>query len=209
MPRRKSVKYLGVILDEVLSFSDHIQCVTSKDARNIGVIRKMKHFFPQLVLRLLCCSLVHPYLLYYCSVWSSTFAVHLKPLRMLQNAVIRILNGCDSRFSVTSAYIKIRIMPLGGQFIFYRCQFMFDLLYYLAPDCFGNNFITVSQSHNYNVRIFAEFRKRPKKSTRSGFPMRQVLPVVWNMIPVSLSEETERPAFRELLRNHCLGCYEF
>ena len=71
-------------------------------------------------------------------------------------------------------------MSLADLFIFFKCQFMFDFLHFLAPDRFGNIFISVSQSHNYNVQNFAEFRKPPKKSKRSGFSMRQILTAEWN-----------------------------
>jgi hypothetical protein len=62
--RKKSVKYLGVIIDETLSFLEHVQSISLKVARNIGMIRKLKHQFQQKVLRLSYLSLAHPYLLY-------------------------------------------------------------------------------------------------------------------------------------------------
>jgi len=67
------------------------QCIWSKVARNIGIIRKLKYQFPEKVLRLLYFSLVHPYLLYGCSVWSGTFYVHLIPLCVLQNSAMRAI----------------------------------------------------------------------------------------------------------------------
>jgi hypothetical protein len=39
------VKYLGVILDETLSFVEHMQSVSSKVFHNVGMMRKLKLFF--------------------------------------------------------------------------------------------------------------------------------------------------------------------
>ena len=102
--RKSTVKYLGVILDETLSFVEHIQCASSKVARNVGMMRKLKHFFPVRILRFIYFSLVHPYLLYCCSVWLSTFIAHLRQLSVLQNGIIRILSNNDSRSSTRDLY---------------------------------------------------------------------------------------------------------
>ena len=40
-------RYLGVLLDENLSFLKHIQAVELKLSRNLGIIRKLKHVFLQ------------------------------------------------------------------------------------------------------------------------------------------------------------------
>ena len=58
-----SVKYLGVIVDETISFSKYIQCISSKIAPNIGIRRKLKNFFPVNILRLIYFSSVNPYLI--------------------------------------------------------------------------------------------------------------------------------------------------
>jgi len=44
--RQKSVKNLGEIIDETLSFSEYVHCVSSKVPRNIVMIRKLNHHFP-------------------------------------------------------------------------------------------------------------------------------------------------------------------
>jgi hypothetical protein len=36
---------------ETLSFVEHTQSVSSKVARNVGMMRKLKHFFPVKILR--------------------------------------------------------------------------------------------------------------------------------------------------------------
>jgi hypothetical protein len=116
--RVHSTRYLGIIVDETLSFSDHINYITSWIARNVEIIRKLKHICPKIVLRLLYFSLVHCYLLCCCLVWSSTFQSHLKRLRALQNSPIRILANYRPRDSVKNVYLKLNILPLAGIFIF-------------------------------------------------------------------------------------------
>ena len=52
----KSVKYLGVLLDCNLNWKEHIQQITKKVSRGIGVICKMRYFVETKVMLLFCHS---------------------------------------------------------------------------------------------------------------------------------------------------------
>ena len=41
--RRNVVKYLLALTDETICFSEHIQCISSKIARNVGFLRELKY----------------------------------------------------------------------------------------------------------------------------------------------------------------------
>ena len=60
----KSVKYLGVQIDDNLTFKTHINFLYSKLSRNLGVMFKVKHYLPKTYLFLLCNTLFHPHLIY-------------------------------------------------------------------------------------------------------------------------------------------------
>ena len=47
----KSVKYLGVIIDNKLFFNDHINYINYKVSRGIGIMTKLKHLLPIRILR--------------------------------------------------------------------------------------------------------------------------------------------------------------
>ena len=123
--RSKSVKYLGIIIDEILSFKCHVKAISRILSRNLGIIRKLKHLFPSNVIRLLYFSLIHPYILYCSSVWLGTFPSVLRPIRVLQNNAIRSLCGIGNRDSVRSMYSMINIMPAAGLRDFYTLVFMY------------------------------------------------------------------------------------
>ena len=70
----KSVKYLGVQIDDNLTFKTHINFHYSKLSRTLGVMFKVKHYLPKTYLLLLYNTLFHPHLIYCISAWSSTFS---------------------------------------------------------------------------------------------------------------------------------------
>ena len=73
------IKYHGVHVDYSLSWKDHLQCVTSKVSRGMGMLKQAKYFLPEVFLKTLYSSIVvEPYFRYCCSVWG-TCGVTVKP----------------------------------------------------------------------------------------------------------------------------------
>ena len=62
--REKYVKFLGVLLDENLCWKYHINELSKKLSRTIGIFYKIRHFVPYEVLKLLYYSLFHSFLSY-------------------------------------------------------------------------------------------------------------------------------------------------
>ena len=65
---KSNVKFLGVILDNKLNFSEHIKYACNKVSKSIGVIHSIKSFIPLNVLKSLYYSFVYPYI-HYCLGW--------------------------------------------------------------------------------------------------------------------------------------------
>ena len=62
--RKESLKFLGVLIDETLSWKKHIKILESKLSCAIGLLYKSRHFLDLNSRKLLYFSLVHSYLCY-------------------------------------------------------------------------------------------------------------------------------------------------
>src|SRR6218665_2650807 len=60
----KSTKFLGLYIDEHLTWNEHIKVTSNKIAKNIGIIRKTSFLFPSSFLTSLYYTLFYPFLLY-------------------------------------------------------------------------------------------------------------------------------------------------
>ena len=61
--------FLGITLDQNITWNDHISKISIKVARVIGIMNKLKHIFPHQILRTLYNSLIHPHLIYGLYIW--------------------------------------------------------------------------------------------------------------------------------------------
>ena len=66
---KEFVRYLGIIIDNNLSWKYHIDHVAIKMSRTVGLICKLRHFLPRHTLLTIYRSLVAPYLTYGLTAW--------------------------------------------------------------------------------------------------------------------------------------------
>ena len=88
--RVKSTKFLGVIVDEKLSWTEHISSVTKTISRNTGVLSKLRSFLPPPILFSIYNTLILPYINYCNIVWARSSTNHLHSLTLIQKRAIRI-----------------------------------------------------------------------------------------------------------------------
>jgi len=84
-------KFLGVIIDNQLTWKEHVNLICGKIARDIGILLKSRHFVYRNTLTTLYYSFVYPYFTYCNHIWGSSTSANLKRLYALQKKVIRII----------------------------------------------------------------------------------------------------------------------
>jgi len=88
-----NLKYLGVLLDNKLSWKPHVQKVKTQLSRACGVLSKLKHYTSQTVLKVVYNSLIHPYLNYSALNLGRASNATIQPLIKLQTKAIRIIKS--------------------------------------------------------------------------------------------------------------------
>ena len=110
--RKHETKFLGIIVDEKLKWDNHIQYISTKISKNIGVIDKMRNALNHETKNLLYYSLVYPYLHYCSTVWGSANKTNLNPLTILQKRIIRIIRGTNYRHHTNELFKNSKILKL-------------------------------------------------------------------------------------------------
>jgi len=71
--RVENCKYLGVIIDDQLKWSTHMESVEQKLQRLIGILYKIRYKLPNWCLRNIYFAFVHPNILYGLEVYGNTY----------------------------------------------------------------------------------------------------------------------------------------
>ena len=72
-----TVKFLGVMLDENLTFKDHVNKVTSNISKSVGVMRRLHCQLPANVMIKLYYYLVHSHLTYALLAWGRSGSINV------------------------------------------------------------------------------------------------------------------------------------
>ena len=89
--RKESIKFLGVLLDQYLTWKEHTKRTENKIAKNIGTLYKVRPYLDQKASLCLYYSYIHSYQIYANTVWWSTNRTSLKKLQSQQKHAIKII----------------------------------------------------------------------------------------------------------------------
>jgi len=104
-------KYLGVLLDSNLSWKFHIDSVTLKISRIIGVIACLRHFVRLITLLSIYRSLILPYLSYGLAAWGQAAKTHPQKILVLQKRALRLMYFSNPRAHAMPLFISSKILP--------------------------------------------------------------------------------------------------
>ena len=145
------LRFLGVILDEKLSWKPHILYITNKISKSIGIIRKSSFYLSKSSLRSLYYAMVYPYL-YYCNiVWASTYNTNLQRIVRLHKRVIRILNRAKYDAPSRPIFKELKILDFEQIHSLQLGLFMFSFIHSFLPKKYSDMFTFNYQIHAYNT----------------------------------------------------------
>ena len=145
--RTESIKFLGVLLDENLSWKTHIKYIENKISKNIGILFKARPFLNKKSLLSLYYSYIHSYINYGSVSWGSTCRTNLKKINSQQKHALRIIFN-KSKFEHTSELFKSsKILNVYKLNIFNTAVFMHKIQGKSAPSIFLPKFRKPSHSY--------------------------------------------------------------
>ena len=84
------MRFLGVTLDEALTYDEHRFEIRNKIFKNIGILYKLRSVLPETHLFMLYNSLILPYINYCNIVWTGVGTSKLNRIHKLQKKALRI-----------------------------------------------------------------------------------------------------------------------
>jgi len=150
--RVKYARFLGVYIDERLDWSEHIRQITSKVAKNVGIIQKIRHLLSTKLITTLYNSLVLPYLNYCNMIWISASRYRLCKLTVLQKRIVRLIGKTDRLEHSSPLFKQHNILKLTDIGIFQKLVFMYKFSKSFLPENFRNYFSEISSVHSHFTR---------------------------------------------------------
>ena len=182
------VRFLGVIIDDKLSWEDHLQHLEARLLSAITMIKRIRKFVPRILHREIYFSLFQSHLAYGISAWGGACPSKLRKVFSLQKRCVRLLFGEKPSFDHSEFYETCaRSRPYAAKIK--EDQKIFELEHEHTKPLFNYNKI-LTIHHLYTLNTLAEAFKIKKLLTPT---------IVNKLMPLSpLSESGTRQLLLEV-----------
>ena len=175
------MKFLGVLLDENLSWKAHIDTIGKKISKNLGILYKARITLNQKSTKQLYFSFIHSYLTYGSMAWGSTNKTKLNNLLMHQKHAARIIFFKDKLTHAKPLLKSMNALNIYQLNIFQILLFMHNVKNNQTPNIFNNIFSKLE--NKYNTRLCEHnFTKPLYKTKLAQYTITFRGPQLWNSL---------------------------
>ena len=197
LERAKTYNYLGIDLDENLSWDSHIDNIVKKVSAGLGAIRRVRSLVPRETLIMIYKALVQPYFDYCSSVWGSIGVCQSERLQKLQNRAARLITFSDLNIRSSTLLSDLGWDSLEQRRSKQLAVILFKIFHNLAPTRLNNLFKTTSSVHSHNLRNSKYNLFVPRPSTEAGKRSFQYRgSTLWNSLPLSAKKQPTLRSFK-------------
>uniref|UniRef100_A0A1B6MC12 Reverse transcriptase domain-containing protein n=1 Tax=Graphocephala atropunctata TaxID=36148 RepID=A0A1B6MC12_9HEMI len=184
-------KFLGLIIDEHLSWDLHVDSVLGKMTSGLYAMRKMSKSCSLKTLKQIYFALIHSHISYGISIYGSTKKNNLEKILKLQKKAIRIMLNLKWKDSVKTFFAEFDILTVYNLYIFETIILTVRL---------GLQNVA---SHNYNTRHRLKIEKHnleffKKKTSYMGSKLLKY-------IPVEIRNLTDHKKFKKALKAYLIS----
>ena len=182
----QSCKFLGVFVDQHLSWREHIYHISSKIAKNVGILSRIAKVIPLRIRSTLYFTLIYPYLSYCNIVWACAYKSHLDKLYTLQKRAVRFVANIPYRSHTKSSFFLHKLFNIGQIRELQIGIFIFRYFHNLLPSIFHGFFHLNTNIHYHSSRnvgsLYIPFARTNTRLSSIKFSG----PRCWNYIPLEI-----------------------
>ena len=146
------IRFLGVLIDNLLTWTPHIDNIIKKLSQIIGILTRIKNQVPKNTLKLIYNALVLPYLSYAVVAWGNPDSKKFKQLYLIQKRAIRVINKEKYNAHTGPLFSANKILILEDLYKLQCAKLVHKRINNILPDYFNQLLPTFSEIHQYNTR---------------------------------------------------------
>lgn len=203
----ENFNYLGIILDTHLSWKPHLETISQKISKTIGIMSKLKNFIPSFTLLTLYNSLILPYLNYGILAWG----IKSHRLFKLQKKSVRIIVNAKYNSHTDPIFKNLSLLKISDLCALQELKFVYKLKNQILPNYFlGIQYPQHLDIHNYYTRNSQNLVTFQSKHAFVANSIIFRIPNIVNNCPQLIKEKITTHSitgFSQYVKNHFLSKY--
>jgi len=199
-------KYLGVIIDNKLTWQYHIDYVYNKLLKFTSIFYKIRDQVNTDVLRMIYFAFVHPHILYSIEIYGNTYQTYLSKLLILNNKLLRILQNQSIRTPVGNLYRTFNTLPIPLMHEYRILNFVHTFINNRdkLPDIFVSYFVENRYIHYYDTRKKCDLHLTNVQSSIGKKSISNKGCSLWNKLPNEIKLIHSNKTFKIRLKGYYL-----
>ena len=201
----KSIRVLGVLLDQDLSLSEHVKSLHSKLSRSLYSLKQIKNLFPTPILKLVYNANIQSHINYCANILSMCNKSTIDPIIKLEKKAIRLV--CKTSYNAHTAplFKDLDILPIELQIKYASLSFMHDFTQNKLTGSYTQTWVknNIINEH-YNLRNGDDyFIGRHRYNYLTTHPLFN-FPSLWNELDENLKLTESKNDFLKALKSYLL-----
>ena len=198
--RVNKFKYLGVVVDQNLSWKDHIEYIGKKISSRLGMLRRARKVLPRHACITLYCAMVLPLFDYCCSVWDSCGVGNKAYLDKLHRRAASIIEGRIVEYADLPNTFSWPNLQKRRDYL--KSILVFKSINGLAPAYLIGEFKHAREIHSYRTRHRDLLRIPLAKTTKYQGSFRINGARTFNQLPLEIRQSLTLKEFKTKAKQH-------
>ena len=191
LERVREFNFLGLTIDENVTWNAHIQKVSNKVSRILGVMCRLKNYIPRHILRILYNSMFMPHLQYSILNWGHKYS----RLHKLQKRALRIITNSKYNAHTEPLFKNLNVLKLPDIYKSSVLKFYFKYENNTIPDFFKQTNFICTAVHTYATRGAETIRIPGMRTACAQQSLRYLLPKYILSTPHNILQKVHTHSF--------------
>lgn len=195
-------KYLGVIVDDQLTFKENAMYVARKVTKKINLLYRLKNTVSSYTKNIIYKSIIAPNFEYCNTIVLNYSQSSVTMLQKLQNRAMRIILGVNRYTEISKMLDTLGYMSINQRLVYNCCILIHKMRSNLTPTYLSDRIQNNSKEHGYNTRNKTLIKIR-HTNTHTGERSITYRGYTWyNDLPNDIREEDRMPIFKRRLKEY-------
>ena len=191
----KYFKFVGVRLDEHLTWSYHTSYVSNKISSAIFALNQLKNIFPLQIRKSIYNTLIKSHIEYGLLSWGLGNYKSLANIKKLQKKAIRIISNKGFKNHTDPLFCTLGLLKFDDLVKLKICEFMYKFFYSKLPESFNNMFEPLSGENRTKCLKL----QTAKNKCLESFPA-VIFPKTWNLLPIHLKNASTSKSLKKSMK---------
>ena len=205
--REEKSKYLGILIDETLSFKPHITELITKLTKIVNSFKIVKHYVPIKNRMLLFDAYFISKLQYGIEIYGSANNMLMQKLQVKQNRALKTLFNLDYLTPTKQLHKDYKVLMVKDRYKLNLSKFAYKQQNNLLPTTLENYFTNVKEKHNYQTRTNEDININNIKTEIGKRSIKYQGAHNWNSIPIIIRKSKTLKTFAKSTQKHLISQY--